>query len=84
MRYTSETRAEVRQSPELRQCLHPMYLGSSWRSGLLWDWEAAWSLTLEALNSVQATALEVSEFFLQLLVGVNLNSGFSLGAIQFL
>lgn len=33
-------------------------------AGLLWPWEAAWSLTLEALNTVQATALEVSEFFL--------------------
>lgn len=53
-------------------------------AGLLWAWEAAWTLTLESLNTVQATALEVSEFFLSLLVRVSLNSGVSLGTTQFL
>lgn len=52
-------------------------------AGPLWAWEAAWSVTLEGLNTVKATALEVSEFSLCLLVRVSLNSGLSLGATQF-
>ena len=59
-------------------CAHARISWEHMGGALLWPWEAAWSLTLEALNTVQATAPKVSEFFLHLLVRVSLNSGVSL------